>query len=469
MSRFMDQAECQRVAARLGEFTSGGGTLDVNVESQWSGYTRWTQNAVDSAGDVRNNVLRLTRVIRGARSTGVEINQLDDAALHAAMRRAERLIWFDGEQPDPVPETEIPVTLAQPKIFSDATYQLEAEPRAAATRALVERCASAGMLAAGYVQVSAHGRALISNRGRALYYPYTQAQYSVTVRDPKGTGSGWAGQDHYDWSKIDGAALTERALDKCLRSRNPVAVEPGRYTAILEPQAVCDLLDLFFQAGEPTMDRITAETDFPSVMGTGHGRARFGERVFDERLTFSADPMDPLLGFAPFAYDGVQGGRGEEDPTYWLQVYRPVEWVKNGILQHLAYDTRYAVQQLGQDVGLPNSGAFHMQVTGPTQTIDEMIAGTERGLLVTRFSNIELLDLASHLLGGYTRDGVWLIERGKISKPVKNFRFTESPLFAFNKIDALGEPVRVFRPSAPAVCPPIKVHDFSFTALADAV
>jgi predicted Zn-dependent protease len=108
-------------------------------------------------------------------------------------------------------------------------------------------------------------------------------------------------------------------------------------------------------------------------------------------------------------------------------------------------------------------------VSGGTTTIDEMIATTKRGLLVTRFSDLQAVDDASLLYSGYTRDGLWLIENGTISKSAKNFRFTESPLFVFNQVEQLGEPVRVFRPRAPAIVPPVKVRDFSFTSLADAV
>ena len=114
-------------------------------------------------------------------------------------------------------------------------------------RHLAKSAADAGMLSAGYISVSAHSLALIETTGRSWYFPYTQAQYSVTVRDPKGVGSGWAGVDWHDWSKIDGEKLSAIALDKCLKSRNPVAIEPGRYTTIMEPQAVCDFMgDMMF-------------------------------------------------------------------------------------------------------------------------------------------------------------------------------------------------------------------------------
>ena len=108
-------------------------------------------------------------------------------------------------------------------------------------------------------------------------------------------------------------------------------------------------------------------------------------------------------------------------------------------------------------------------MSGGNTPVEEMIRTTKRGLLVTRFSNISTLDPASLLATGLTRDGLWLIENGKITKPVKNFRFTESPLFVLNSIEQLGEPVPVFSPSFPAVVPPLKVRDFSFTSLVDAV
>jgi predicted Zn-dependent protease len=269
------------------------------------------------------------------------------------------------------------------------------------------------------------------------------------VRDPKGTGSGWAGVDWNDWTRIDAAKLSAVALDKCLKSRNPVAVEPGRYTTILEPQAVCDLFSLVMQY----LSRMQAEKGIPPFNGPQKGTTKLGQQVFDERITVTADPMDPDLGFPPFSLSG--------------EVYHPVHWFDHGILTNLSYDRWYGVTQLGLNTGLPNSYAFRMG--GGTTTIDEMIATTKRGIVVTRLSNIRLVDPNSLLYTGYTRDGLWLVENGTISRPIKNFKFTESPMFVFNSVDQLGPPVRVFHPGAPAIVPPVKVRDFSFTALADAI
>jgi predicted Zn-dependent protease len=276
--------------------------------------------------------------------------------------------------------------------------------------------------------------------------------------------------DHHDWTQIDAPRLTERALDKCLRSRNPVAVEPGRYMAILEPQAVSGLLSYLVEIG---LNRKVAESGGPFFRGKTRvrggffgevGVSRLGERVIDDRLTIGADPMDPALGYAPFRYN-----LGVVDPSLRLEVFHAADWIKDGVLQHLAYDKAYGVSNLGLNQGLPSNGAFHMHANTPPVSIDEMIKTTKRGILVSRFSDVQIIDSRSALISGFTRDGVWLIENGAISKPVKNFRFLESPLFVLNQVEQIGAPERVFHPFAPVVCPALKVRDFSFTQLVDAV
>jgi predicted Zn-dependent protease len=481
VSRFLSIQECDALAKRAARLAAGGGETGINIESTWTGNIRYARNRITTSGDVRDNVVVVTRDIRGAQSFMV-CNQINDVDLEAAVRRAEHVVRLNSEDGGAQFEEHFvapPKTALQsmegvesfvsredqlaalqslvqtvesyekPHIFFDTTYNLDADHRADAVAPLMASVKKAGMVAAGYIQVSAHGRAVMDTWGRSLYYPYTKAQYSVTVRNPKGTGSGWAGVDWSDWTRVDAQKLSDIALDKCLRSQNPVAVEPGRYTAILEPQAVCDLCQFIVK----NLDRALAESGTGPFASNKRNQSRLGEKVVDERITISADPMDPDLGFPPFSGNG--------------NVYHPVTWIDHGVLKELAYFRPYGIRELGKNSGLPNSLAFRM--SGGTATIDDMIATTKRGLLVTRFSNVQLIDLKSLLCTGYTRDGLWLIENGKISKPVKNFRFTESPLFVLNNVDALGVPQRVFHPDAPVVVPPIKVRDFSFTSLSEAI
>jgi predicted Zn-dependent protease len=450
--RFLSREECLTLAKKVTGFAVGGGHTNTYIESSWTGNVRWARNQISTCGDVRNNEIGVARVIRGA-SNVVVTNQIDPTSLEGAVRKAERLLLQSPEHPEAELYAPYMEPFQEPKLWFDRTYQLQAEERAAAMRTLVKPAQDAGMLSAGYIQVSAYGRATMDGREQTLYYPFTQAQYSVTVRDPKGMGSGWAGVDWNDWGRIDAEQLSAIALDKCLRSRNPVAVEPGRYTVVLEPQATCGLVAPMLSA--QAMDRKAAENWPPPTPYSAHEReySKIGEQLLDERITITADPMDPDLGFPPY--------------SMWGEVYHPATWFENGVLTNLAYDRSYAIGQLGKNAGLPMNGAFKM--SGGTTSVEEMIATTKRGVLVTRFSNIEMVDFESLLLTGVTRDGLWLIENGKVSKPIKNFRFTESPLFALNNLLQLGPPQRVFRPGQPTVVPPLKVQDFSFTSMADAI
>jgi predicted Zn-dependent protease len=282
----------------------------------------------------------------------------------------------------------------------------------------------------------------------------------MTVRDPDGAGSGWAGASGSDWGRIDAPALAARALEKCVASRHPVALEPGRYTVILEPQAVADLVELI--AG--SLSRQDPESGSgPWALAPDQAlsiwRTKLGLKVIDERITITHDPADPQLGIVP---------------QPWMT---PVTWIDRGILTALSYDRDYSLEKLNENA--PSRGMIGYRMSGGETSIDEMIRSTTRGLLVTRFSNILELDAQSLLGTGVTRDGLWLIEHGKISKAVKNLRFTESPLFALNSIEQLGTPVPVFRPVrdpyeqafplTPAIAPALKVRDFSFTSAVDAI
>jgi predicted Zn-dependent protease len=455
-NRFLSREECDALAQRVKSFAQGGGETEMEIVSWWKGELRWARNRVSLASDRRDITIKVARTIRGWPGTATT-NQVDEVSLAAAVRAAERSahmqrggIYKDLAAPPP------PFDYPKPAIWSDATYNVTTEERGQVARELLDPAEAAGMLSAGYLEVSAQALAFLPAVGALLHAQQTQAQCSVTVRDGQGTGSGWAGLSSYDWSRIDAGALAKRALEKGLASRNPVALEPGRYTVILEPQAVHDLVKWLVSPS-----RINAEASAgPFVAGYDNalqrGRSKLGLKVVDERITISHDPMDPTLGLVPFFVesDGVQ-------PV------RPVTWIDRGVLTALVYDRRYATKELNDNLGVVPREPYRM--SGGPSSIDEMIRTTARGLLVTRFSNVSPLDGASVLLTGLTRDGVWLIEHGKITHAVKNFRFTESPLFVLNSVEQLGEPVPVFSPGAPVIVPPLKARDFSFTSLVDAV
>lgn len=476
--RFLSAADCESVAREVFRNVHDGSVATIQLSSRWLGYTRWARNRVDVSGDMRDTLLQVSR------TRNYSANQVDPVSVAAIVRYADG--YPDRASYTPSPDPHVPANLVKamelwsrrqrpryndvilsPAIWSDPTYALDEMARADVVRTVSTAAEQSGMLSAGYLEIGAAGRAYYESNGTVLYAPRTTAQFSITVRSPDGSASGWAGMDHYDWSKIDAPTLAAKALDKCLRSRHPSIVEPGRWNVVLEPQAVCDLLVPLFQVGinsrpiaeqfllHPFNKRASSVSgEWGELLRNHHlGVSKLGDKIFDERVTLRTDPTDPELGFVPF------DERGEP--------FRAVTWVDRGVLTALPYDRYYAQTQLREAIPLPSMGAFRM--TGGDTAIEEMIKATERGLLITRFSNVNVLSETSILCAGYTRDGTWLIEKGVITHPVKNFRFTESPLFAFNNLEALGTPQRVFHPDAPVVVPPAKIKDFSMTSLSEAV
>ena len=444
-NRYMSLADCQGLFHRIVSLTHGGGDTFVTIDGNWRGNIRWALNSITTSGDTTDYVVTVGRMIRGAYGES-STNRLDANGIGFALKTAERLLQLDREHPDTPPPPSATTYLA-PKLFFDSTMSLTPAQRSAVGQRLVAPAIAANALSAGYIEVGARTRAIFNTAGLAAYAVATTAQYSLTIRSEHDDASGWSGVDWNDWSRIDTSAISQRALTKCLTSSNPKAIEPARYTVILEPQAVHDLFYPAIQA----LDRASAET-LQTAYTQGPGLSKIGKQLLDKRISVSTDPMDPECSYIPF------DSRGEP--------YQATSWFTNGVLTHLAYDTNYAVTQLGESLPRPNPYAYRMN--GGTMTLQQMIAATGRGILVTRFSDVSVIDSVSLYCDGLTRDGLWYVENGAIKYPIKNFRFQASPLVAFNNVLALGVPQRVFA-SHPTVVPTALIRDFNFIALADIV
>jgi len=486
-SRILTEAECRQILERAHAMARGGGDTGVSIKSWWQGELRWARNRASLSSDRRNIEVTVIRKTSSGNQGSVVINQVDDIALEAAVRTAERISLMRTGPSDPGFVPKVPEYVRPPSapIWSEATVGLDAGTRAEVARKMIAPAEAEGFYSAGYLEVRAAAAATYTTAYRDLltgeyspvenpYIRWTQAQCSNTVRDATGMGSGWAGLSSYDWERIgsESDALAERAVQKCKASRNPVALEPGRYTVILEPQAVADLIEslVTLLGASGHRGRESAENplmEHPFQLGydnaTGLMLSKMGLKVVDERITIEHDPMDPRLGIvmSPLERPG------------------PVTWIENGVLKRLGHNFNTGIEALDGINGLHQlRGGTGYRMSGGDTSMEEMIRTTRRGLLVTRFSNIPALplDSSSMLTTGLTRDGLWLIENGEITRAVRNFRFTESPLFMLNNVEQIGEAVPVFRPTkketgelTPAIVPPIKARDFSFTSLSDAV
>jgi predicted Zn-dependent protease len=441
----MSRAEAARVTVT--------GALEAN--------TRFAASDISTSGDAAD-VGVTVRSSFGRRSAVASTNILTDEGLRRAVEMSERLARLAPEDREAMPELDPPAYREVPAFFA-ATASLDPARRADAAVAVIEPARRAGMQAAGFLSLAARATAVANHRGLFAYHRSTAFAFTTTVRTADGTGSGWAGTAHNDWGRARPAELGATAIRKAELSRNPVAIEPGRYTVILEPTAVANLLQLLVGA----MNARAADEGRSFFAKRGGGN-KIGEQVVDQRVTIVSDPWDPDLLAAPFAGDGLPNRR--------------VVWIESGVVRNLNYDRFWAQRQgveptgggAGFGFGGGGFGGAGVKMSGADASLEDLIRATERGVLVTRFWYIRGLDPRTILYTGLTRDGTFLIENGRITRAVKNMRFNESPVTMLNNVEMLGRPVRVSASESgdiggAIVVPPVKARDFNFQSISDAV
>ena len=458
---FLSRDEAKALADKVLGFAKADETR-VNITTGWSGNTRFAGNEITTSGGTTDTTVTITSTV-GKRRASATTNVLEDASLKRTVDLAERLAKLSPEDPELMPELG-PQSYALVNGYVDRTAELTPEARALVAKQTIQAAEAAGKAAgdvfvAGFLAARVGATAVATSRGLFAYHRNTDADLSTTVRTPDRTGSGWANAGARDWGLVNPAALGKTAAQKAVASRNPQAIEPGMYTVVLEPQAVADLIPLLVGA----FNARTNDEGRGTFSKKGGG-TKLGEKIADERVTLFSDPTDADLLTAPFDNDGSPIGR---------QVY-----IEKGILKSFAYD-RFWAQKMGKTPTRGGAGGRGgggggggggapggLKMLGGTKTTEQLIAGTERGILVTHFFYIRSLDQRTVLLTGLTRDGTFLIENGKITKALKNFRWNESPLFMLSKIDELGIAERT---RAGQVLPSVKAKDFNFTSLSDAV
>jgi predicted Zn-dependent protease len=446
---YLTESEARELAQRALAL-SGADQARVNISSGTERNTRFANNQITTSGEVNNASLIVSSAF-GLRIGSATTNRFDEDSLRRVVETSERLARLAPEDPEYLgelaeqrfPEVQHP--------WFEATAALDPEARTQAVLEVTRAAQARGLVSTGFLPVRAGSQAVATSRGLFAYNRSTVAAFSTTVRTPDGTGSGWAGTNLHDWASVDVRELAQRAVQKAEMSRNPQPIEPGRWTVILEPQAVGSLVNFIF--GQLTARAADEGRSFFSRPGGG---TRVGEPLLDERVTLYSDPNDPLLFTAPFNSEGLPNRR--------------MLWFDRGALQNLVFDRYWAAQQDRAPTGFP--AGFMME--GGTATLDEMIAGTERGLLVTRFWYMRPVDQRTILYTGLTRDGTFLVENGRIVRPVQNLRWNDSPINVLRNIEMMGRPEPILQSeagsvSSAVVVPPLKVREFNFTSVSDAV
>ncbi|GAB3759870.1 TldD/PmbA family protein [Spirosoma pomorum] len=424
--------------------------MSVGLSGNRTGNIRYARNSVSTSGETNNLSLAVTAVF-GKKAGTATINEFDDASLEKTVRRAEEIARLAPENPEYMPMLG-PQKYLDTNTYSESTAKINPEYRAQAAFDSLDPCRQKNLTAAGYMEDTTGFSAMGNSKGLFGYNRETSVDFSITVRTADGTGSGYAIRDVNDASKLSTKAATDVAIQKAQASVGARALEPGKYTVILEPAASTELMRNMMGS----MDARSAD-EGRSFLSKKGGGTRLGEKLFDERVTIYTDPMNPELPLSPFGGGGGGrfGGGSEGVPQ------EKITWIEKGVVKNMFYSRYWAEQKKVKAIPRP-SGII---MEGGTESLADLIKSTDKGILVTRFWYIRAVDPQTLLYTGLTRDGTFYIENGKIKFPIKNFRFNESPVIMLNNLEAMGKPVR----AGGYLLPPMKIRDFTFSSLSDAV
>jgi len=428
--------------------------------------TRFANNAIHQNVAEQNHGVSV-RAVFGGRTARATTNKFDDESLGQIVQSSESLARVQHPDPDllPMPKPEQAGEAAAgggrstslPSRHFEETAAITPELRAEGVRKIVGIAERHKLTTAGVFSSGESFDGIFNSRGLSRWHTQTSAEVSVTML--AADSSGWQKANSPDVTKVDPLRLAEIAAKKAVESAHPREIPAGKYTVILEPAAALDIVGFMFwdYAGTAILDQRSFLT------------GRIGSKLFGENVTIWDDVTHPLQAGTPFDGEGVPR--------------QPIQLVENGVVKRVVYARATAEQMIrseykdkvgpisatGHGFPLPNEmGEMPLNIVfapvNNPQTAEQMVASTERGVLVTRLWYIREVEPFEKMLTGMTRDGTFLIENGRVQGGVRNFRFNESLIHMLSNVESTSIPVRAAgEESFEMVVPAMKVRDFNFT------
>jgi predicted Zn-dependent protease len=464
----ISNAKCQVLSAdqahdlfrRIQKYSTAD-EVELIITGGRSALTRFANNTIHQNVAEQGYSLSV-RIVIGRRTARAGTNKFDDASLRRVVQSAEALTRVQPEDPDLLAmaspgEMQSPTSVPN-RHFAETAAVGPAE-RASAVEKVVAIAKRERLTAAGIFSSSEVAEGLFNSRGVEAFHTQTSSEISITMLAED--SSGWQKANSPDVRNLDGVRLAQIAAEKARASAHPQELAPGKYTVVLEPAAVLDLVGFMFYdfSGLAVLDQRSFLNN------------RIGSRLFGENITIWDDVSHPLQSGAPFDGEGMPRQR--------------VQLVDNGVIKSLVYARATAekmrksslvsqvgpIRATGHGFPLPNElGEAPLNLVfeaGPAETQktkEAMIASTEHGVLITRMWYIREVDPYEKILTGMTRDGTFLIEDGKLKHGIRNFRFNQSLISMLSAVEAMGEPVRASgEESFDMVVPAMKVREFNFT------
>jgi predicted Zn-dependent protease len=453
----LDQNRAEQIFAKIKKFSSVS-EVEVIFSSTNFSLTRFANNTIHQNVSELNEIASI-RVAFDGKTARATTNRFDDESLKRAVQSAESIARVQEPDPELLPMASAGEGKGAevPSRWFDQTAALTPADRAEGVGKIVNVAQKSKLVTAGIFSSSQFAEAAVNSNGLSVYHRQTSAEVSITMLAE--SSSGWQKANSPDVNNIDAVRLAEIAAEKARKSGNPQELPPGKYTVILEPAAVLDLIGfMFWDFGG------LAILDQRSFLNN-----RIGTKLFGENITIIDDVAHPLQSNPPFDGEGVRRSR--------------VMLVEKGVVRSLVYargtaakmrdsehkDKVGEIRVTGHGFPLPNEiGEAPVNIVfvtpGGEQSIEQMIAGTERGILITRLWYIREVDPYEKILTGMTRDGTFMVENGKVKHGLRNFRFNQSLIEMLNSVEAMGKAVRASGEEAfDMVVPAMKVRGFNFT------
>ncbi len=423
---------------------AGADDAAVSVHSSVESHARFADNRITTSGRAEDLGITTT-VWVGRRRGAATANDASPEALKQLANEAVQIARVSPVHREYVP-TLGPLTYGEARGFAPATADVDLAARATALAGVMDTCRKEKVTGAGFHSANASATAAATANGNRRYFRSSQAELSVTARSAAGTGSGYYAGDHFDLNKLNSQHIVEQSVGKAVRSRAPKPIEPGVYPVILEPQAVADLIGFLTNS----LDARTADEGRSAFSGKD-GKTRVGEAMFSERLNIYSDPMHADIPVSPSTTEGIPASR--------------FSLIEAGVLENLEYSRFWAQEKTCE--ATPGPVNYIIESSQPPTSLDDMIKGMARGLVISRFWYVRQVDPRSIMLTGLTRDGLWWVEKGRIQYPVRNLRFNQRMLamLAPWNVEAIGAPER----RLPLMVPALKLSGFAFTSISDAI
>jgi PmbA protein len=451
------------IFARIKKLSSADET-EVLISGGRFSLTRFANNVIHQNVEDENHVISVRTVFSG-RTARATTNKFDDESLRRVVESSEALAKVQHPDPDllsmPDPrEAEAASSNQSPVLPSrhfPETAAITPQARAQGVRKIVDVANAHDLTTAGIFSSAESVEGIFNSRGLSKWHTQTSAEVSITMLAPD--SSGWQKANSPNVAHLDPLHMAEVAARKTIDSAHPAEIPPGKYTVILEPSAVLDIVGFMFwdYSGMAILDQRSFLT------------GRIGNKVFGENITISDDFSHPLQTGSPYDGEGMARKR--------------LPLVENGIVKRVVYarstaermkrseykDKVGVIEATGHGFALPNeTGEMPQNIVFATpnspQTVDQMVAATERGVLVTRLWYIREVDPYEKIVTGMTRDGTCLIENGRVKQGVRNFRFNQNLIHMLSSVESMGLPVRASgEESMDMVVPAMKIRDFNFT------